>query len=116
MAVSAAQRTARGLLIARQASGFVSRIRCGRRRKPALESTTAHAIPFNLRVGHRPEDGTGTFGTVILPVPTGRKGSLADTYSGYLPFMSWISGVSDDQHATPVAVAGLARIRGSNDA
>lgn len=116
MAVSAAQRAARGQLIARHGLGFGSRIRCGRRLKPGLESTTARAIPFNLRVGCRPEDGTGMFGTAILPVPTSRKSSLADTHSGYLPFMSWISGASDDQHASPVAVAGLARIPGSNDA
>ena len=30
--------------------------------------------------------------------------------------MYWTSGASDDQHASPVAVAELARIPGGNDA
>jgi hypothetical protein len=70
----------------------------------------SRAIPSDQRVGHGPEGGTDSFSPAILPMPTFGK-----SRSGYLSRKSWISDPSDDQHASPVAVTGLARIPGSND-
>lgn len=71
----------------------------------------AGVIPSDQRVYLGLDGGTDSFGSAILPVPT-----FGNSHPGYLLIKPWISAVSDDQHASPAGVAGLARISGSNDA
>jgi hypothetical protein len=71
----------------------------------------ARVIPSDQRVYLGLDGGTDSFGPAILPVPTFGK-----SRPGYLSIKPWIPAVSDDQHASPAGVAGLARIPGSNDA
>jgi hypothetical protein len=71
----------------------------------------AWVIPSDQRAYLGLDGGTDSFAPAILPVPTFGK-----SRPGYLSIKPWISAVSDDQHASPAGVAGLARIPGSNDA
>lgn len=82
----------------------------------AKGAAVSQSIPMDPRVRPRPASGTGTFGTAVLPIPTGGEESLVTAHSGYQPTTPWFSGVSDNPHASPVGADGLARIPWSNDA
>ena len=115
MVVFAAQRTESSTAV--QPSWLTSSLPPSAPRGPIapLARIASYAVPSDLRVGLRLASSTASFGVAVLPVPTGRKRLLARAHSGYLMIMSWISGGSGDQHASPAAPPGLARLPGSND-
>jgi hypothetical protein len=69
------------------------------------------AVPDGPCVGNDPASMIDSFCPAVLPMPTFGK-----SVAGYQVIVPRFLGATDDQHASPASVAGLARIPGSNDA
>jgi hypothetical protein len=69
------------------------------------------AIPTGPCVGNDPARMADRFCLAVLLMPTFGKSA-----AGYQVTVPCFLGAMDDQHASPVGVAGLARIPGSNHA
>ena len=69
------------------------------------------AVPVGLCVGNDPASMPDRFSLPVLLMPTFGKSA-----AGYQVTVPCFPGATDDQYASPVGVAGLARISGSNDA
>jgi hypothetical protein len=69
------------------------------------------AVPAGSCVGNDPASMADRFRLAVLLMPTFGKST-----AGYQVTVPCFPGATDDQHASPVGVAGLARIPGSNHA
>jgi hypothetical protein len=75
------------------------------RREPCL------AVPAGLFVGNDPASMADRFCPAVLLMP-----AFGKRVPGHQIIVPCLLGASDDQHASSVGIAGLARISGRNDA